>query len=564
MKSFNQKAGMVMLAAALALPGGLRAQENNVKPANADAKPANAEGKPAPAPEKQERPAATVPPDSEKGLRMNFRGVALDMVLNYLSDAAGFIIVLETKVEGKVDAWSNQPLTKDEAVDLLNTILNKNGYAAIRNGRVLTIVDRKDAKMRNIPVKKASDAEEIPKNDQMVTQVIPVRHANAAQLTRDLQPLLAEYATMTANESANTLVITATSSDVRRMVEIVNALDDSISGTSKIEVFALNFADAKELATVIKELFAPTTTQQGNRGGGFGGFGGFGGGPGGFGGGPGGGPGGFGGAAGGFGGNNGGGRGGGGGFGGGNRNSAASTANTRVVAVADERSNSLVVSAPEDMMPEIRILVKRVDVSVADVTELRVFRLQNADPLEISDLLANLFPDDTKTDNNNQQQFAFRGGGFFGGQFGNRGGARANNNTTQAGDSERMKKKGRVLAVPDQRTASIVVSAAGELMPQIAEIIAELDASPAKKQKVFVYSLENADVQQVEQILRGMFERNSSQMNRNNSANQNSALTTRSTAAQNAINQSMNNNNNSGFGNSGLGNGGGGNGQGFR
>jgi type II secretory pathway component GspD/PulD (secretin) len=467
-------------------------------------------------------------------------------------------------VEGKVDAWSNQPLTKDEAVDLLNTILNKNGYAAIRSGRVLTIVDRKDAKMRNIPVKKASDAEEIPKNDQMVTQVIPVRHANAAQLTRDLQPLLADYATMTANESANTLVITATSSDVRRMVEIVNALDDSISGTSKIEVFALNFADAKELANVVKELFAPTTTQQGgNRGGGFGGFGGFGGGPGGFGGGPGGGPGGFGGGPGGFGGNNGGGRG--GGFGGGNRNSAASTANTRVVAVADERSNSLVVSAPEDMMPEIRILVKRVDVSVADVTELRVFRLQNADPLEISDLLANLFPDDTKTDNNNQQQFAFRGGGFFGGQFGNRGGGRGNNNNSQASDSERMKKKGRVLAVPDQRTASIVVSAAGELMPQIAEIIAELDASPAKKQKVFVYSLENADVQQVEQILRGMFERNSSQINRNNSASQNSALTTRSTAAQNAINQSMNNNNNSGFGNSGLGNGGGGgNGQGFR
>jgi type II secretory pathway component GspD/PulD (secretin) len=558
MKSLNQKAGMVMLAAVLAFPAGLRAQENNAKPANADPKPA--EAKPAPAPEKQERPATTAPADSEKGLRMNFRGVPLDMVLNYLSDAAGFIIVLETKVEGKVDVWSNQPLSKDESVDLLNTILNKNGYAAIRNGRVLTIVDRKDAKMRNIPVKKASEAEDIPKSDQMVTQVIPVRHANAAQLTRDLQPLLAEYATMTANESANTLVITATSSDVRRMVEIVNALDDSISGTSKIEVFALNFADAKELATVIKELFAPATTQQGgNRGGGFGGFGG---GPGGFGGGAAGGPGGFGGGAGGFGGNNGGGRGG-GGFGGGNRNSAAATANTRVVAVADERSNSLVVSAPEDMMPEIRILVKRVDVSVADVTELRVFRLQNADPLEISDLLANLFPDDTKTDSNNQQQFAFRGGGFFGGQFGNRGGARGNNNNAQGADSERMKKKGRVLAVPDQRTASIVVSAAGELMPQIAEIIAELDASPAKKQKVFVYSLENADVQQVEQILRGMFERNSSQMNRNN-ANQNSALTTRSTAAQNAINQSMNNNANSGFGNSGLGNGGGGSGQGFR
>src|SRR6266700_86179 len=201
--------------------------------------------------------------EAEKGLRLNFRGVPLEMVLNYLSDAAGFIIVLETKVEGKVDVWSNQPLNKEEAVNLLNTILNKNGYAAIRNGRTLTIVSQKEAKKRDIPVKKGGDAEEIPKTDQMVTQVIPVRHANAAQLTANLQPLLPEYAEMSANESANTLLITATEADVRRMTEIINALDESISGTSTLHVFPLRFADAKELATVIKDLFQPTQ-QQGN------------------------------------------------------------------------------------------------------------------------------------------------------------------------------------------------------------------------------------------------------------------------------------------------------------
>src|SRR6185295_11526829 len=156
----------------------------------------------------------------------------------------------------------------------------------------------------DIPVKRDSETQDIPKTDEMVTQIIPVRHAIAAQLTANLQQLLGTYATMTANESANTLIITATQSDVRRMTEIVNALDESISGTSTIHVFPLRYADAKELAAVIKELFAPAQ-QQGNRGQGGGGFGGFGGGAGGFGGGPGGlgggGPGGFGAGAGGFG-----------------------------------------------------------------------------------------------------------------------------------------------------------------------------------------------------------------------------------------------------------------------
>src|SRR5262245_41742866 len=78
-------------------------------------------------------PVRRVTSETEKGLRLNFRGVPLDMVLNYLSDAAGFIIVMETEPKGKVDVWSNQPMTKDEAVELLNSILNRNGYAAIRN-----------------------------------------------------------------------------------------------------------------------------------------------------------------------------------------------------------------------------------------------------------------------------------------------------------------------------------------------------------------------------------------------------------------------------------------------
>src|SRR5947207_1394416 len=102
-----------------------------------------------------------------------------------------------------------------------------------------------------------------------------------------------------------------------------------------------------------------------------------------------------------------------------------------------------------------------------------------------------------------------------------------------------MTKKGRVLAVADQRTSSLIVSAASEMMPQIAEMVLQLDSSPARKQKVFVYNLQNADVQQVEQILKGMFERTTTQ-NRNNNANQNSALTTRSTASQQSARQKMN------------------------
>jgi type II secretory pathway component GspD/PulD (secretin) len=480
------------------------------------------------------------PNDGDKGLRMNFRGVPLEMVLDYLSDAAGFIIVLETEVKGKVDAWSNAPLGKQDAVDLLNTVLAKNGYAAIRNGRTLRIISREDAKTKDIPVKSGNDPEEITKSEEMVTQVIPVRHANATQLIQNLQPLLPSYArdSFTANESGNSLLLTATKTDVRRMVEIVKALDDSISATSGLKVFPLKFADAKAIAAAVKELFAPQTQQtQGGRGG-FNQIFGGGGGQGGFGG-----AGGFGGLGGFGGGGQGGGRGG--------RNTAAA-ANIKVNAVADEESNSLIVSAPDDVMPSIEKLVQELDVASSDVTELRVFHLFNADPLEMAELFTELFPDETNSRNNqNQGGFQFGGGGFrggFGGAFGN------NRNNNQAAASERMKKKGRVSAVADQRTSALIVSAASELMPQIEEMIKQLDV-PAKKQKVFVYSLENADVQQVEQIVRDMFDRSGTSANRN-SQNQNNALQNRSQLNQQGSTTSGGVGNGSGFGGTGGGRGG--------
>jgi type II secretory pathway component GspD/PulD (secretin) len=188
-----------------------------------------------------------------------------------------------------------------------------------------------------------------------------------------------------------------------------------------------------------------------------------------------------------------------------------------VVATSDDRGNSLVVSAPDDLITTIDELVKAIDVPVEDVTEVRVFRLKYADPVEMADLLAGLFPDDTRSDSSGRGSVRF-GGGPFGGR----------SQGSSAQQSDRMKKIGRVLAVADQRTASVVVSASHELMVQIAAMIEQLDANPAKKQKVYVYSVENADVQEVEQLLRDMFDR-SGTMNNRNTANQENALSTRAT-----------------------------------
>jgi type II secretory pathway component GspD/PulD (secretin) len=236
------------------------------------------------------------------------------------------------------------------------------------------------------------------------------------------------------------------------------------------------------------------------------------------------------------------------------RQEDAAATNAKVVAVADERTNSLVISAPEDVIPIIEKLVFEIDVNVSDVTEVRVFHLVNADPVEMAGIFSELFPDTSRTGEQQNTGFRFGGGPFGGGGAFARGGG-GNRGNQGSDESEREKKKGRVVAVPDPRTSSLIVTAASELMPQISEMIAQLDSSPARKQKVYIYSLENADVQQVEQVVRDMFERTSVQGNRNNLQNQNSALQNRSRQQQNqqGIGGGLRN---GGLGNAGIGGGG--------
>lgn len=482
-----------------------RAQDSASAPPATKPETAPAETKPADA-KLSDAPTTT----ADKPLRLNFRNAPLEMVLNYLSEAAGFIIVPETEIRGKIDVWSNQPVTQDEAMAILDSALSKNGLTAMRNGRTLTIVSKESAKRRDIPVKTGNDPDAIPKNEELVTQIIPIHFITATQLVQNLQPLLPTGSEMTANEAGNALVLTDTQTSIKRMTEIIRALDTSMAGATTIKVFPLRYADAKELATLVKELFPAQTGTGGNNNRGGGGFPGFGGGgfPG-FGGG-----------------NNGGGRGGaGGGSTAGSGNRAAAS---RVTAVSDEHSNSLVVNAPEDVLPAIAELVKSVDKNVEDITEVRAFRLKYSDPVEMADLLTSLFPDETQQSaGGNQVRF---GGGQFGG-FG--GGGRAGGNTGTA-DSDLAKKKGKVLAVPDQRTGSVIVKAARDVMGQIAQMVEQLDANPAKKQKVYVYELDNADPTEVETVLRSLFEnQNTQNRNTRNNQNQNSALTTRQTQNQN-------------------------------
>jgi general secretion pathway protein D len=408
------------------------------------------------------------------GLMLNFRDASIDVVLDELSAAAGFIVVKEVRPQGRVTLVSRQPVDATEAVTLLNTVLRGAGYAAIRQERILKIVPADQAKRLNIPVRVGHDPTRIAMTDELITQVVPLRYADATQLRQDLQPLISAQADFASNASSNALVITDTSANIRRVVEIVAALDTSLADAVDVKVFQLKFANAAAAARLINDVFsaADISTQQGQefvppwrraeqqqqqqqqqqqRG-----------------------------------------------------QRGATTRGSRVNAAADDRTNSIVVTGPADTLVVIEQIVGELDANPAADETVYVYRLRNAQSLNVEAVLNSLFngTDPGTRSQQNTLQSARQGtqrtsrssgttigtGGAFGQQTttGRTGTAFAQ--TTGTGQTRlstgaqqtASELAGQVAIIADPDTNSLLVRTSPANFERVREVIEELDRTVAQ------------------------------------------------------------------------------------
>jgi type II secretory pathway component GspD/PulD (secretin) len=207
---------------------------------------------------------------TEQGVRLNLRNVTIDQALQFLTDKAGFIIDRRTGTgvanigAGTVDLQSSTPLSRDEIVAVFNKVLASKNLTAIQDGLTLTIMTIEDARGNAATQVKIDDGwTNIPSDAQLVTEVIPVHSLNPRQVVTDLATLIPPMAVMNTSDAGNAIVMTASQQDVRRFAQIIAALDST--GNGDLEVFLLTYADSKSIAQELKDIF---TSDSGGGGGG--------------------------------------------------------------------------------------------------------------------------------------------------------------------------------------------------------------------------------------------------------------------------------------------------------
>jgi general secretion pathway protein D len=89
-------------------------------------------------------------------------------------------------------------------------------------------------------------------SDEIVTQVIAVKNVSAAQLVPILRPLIPQYGHLAAYPSSNMLIISDRASNVNRMVRIIQRIDQT--GDENIDVIQMQHASAAEVVRIVNSL----------------------------------------------------------------------------------------------------------------------------------------------------------------------------------------------------------------------------------------------------------------------------------------------------------------------
>jgi general secretion pathway protein D len=180
---------------------------------------------------------------------LNLKDADISALISTVAEVTGRNFIIDPRVKGKVTVVSSRPMDSEEVYQVFLSILKVHGFAAVPSGAVVKIVPDVNAKQDGIPTVGDQDARV---GDEMVTRVIQVDNIAAAQLVPILRPLVPQQGHLAAYPATNVLIISDRARNVGRLVSIIRRIDQV--SDSEIEIIPLEHAAANEVVRVLTSL----------------------------------------------------------------------------------------------------------------------------------------------------------------------------------------------------------------------------------------------------------------------------------------------------------------------
>jgi general secretion pathway protein D len=307
---------------------------------------------------------------------------------------------------------------------------------------------------------------------------------------------------ITAEPRTNAVIVSATKENTEIIKGLIDQLDAKEAAAVKLKVYTLRYADASSTAQLVTDLFSASGSSSQRRGSSRDGrssssmpfwMRGF--------------------------------------MGSRGSSSSDQTGSAKEVrAIADVRTNTVLVAASEQNLAIIDQLVLELDRQISDMLVVKIYELEHADAAEMATVLQSLFRPQvnaTRTAGGMTPRTSGSSGGssswFQRMMSSSRGGGTGNTATLAPGQE--------VEITSDQRTNTVIVKASREYITIMDDVVSQLDANPTEESTVFVMPLKNHDALELattlQSLLRGTGTSSRSSYNRGTSS-----LFNRSTTSQ--------------------------------
>lgn len=391
---------------------------------------------------------------------IDFVDTPITDLIKYFAEITGRNFLLTDDLKGEVTIISHRPVSVGEAYEAFLSALESVGYTTVKVGQLTKVVPTGSA--ANAPLNEYYQGN-IPYTDNYVTQIIQLDNVTVGDVSSVVKELAGTKAKVIAYSPTNTLIITDSAVNIRRVYRIVSQLDVAAPRAS-LRIFSIQHAQAAEVQKVINEIYGGAASDSSSASSASSGT-----------------------AA----------------RRTANRRSArrnqeaaaasdASASSTTVgkegnyidKIITDERTNSIIVLANEEAMIKIQELIAQLDIDVDPQSraQIQVVYLEHAKAEDVAQVLSNLSESSSSSSSSrttNTRSRNLRGGADGAPPPGAAGDTSTSGSTVAALD-------GGVRITSDENTNSLVIVATPDQFQIIRQVIEKLDI---RRKQVFVQAV---------------------------------------------------------------------------
>ncbi len=183
----------------------------------------------------------------------NLEDADLPDLVRLMSNLTGKRFILPGKVRSiKATVFSPTKVSVSEAYNAFLSILEVNGLTVVPAGRYLKIAETSN--IENQPISLYTGNGATPSSDRYMTRLHRVQNVAAEDVATLVARFKSAAGSVTAYAPTNTLIITDTGRQIRRMLRVIEAIDVPRTG-EQIWIEPVHYADASEIASRLAEIF---------------------------------------------------------------------------------------------------------------------------------------------------------------------------------------------------------------------------------------------------------------------------------------------------------------------